>query len=288
MHEEDLLTIEEVAFAVGAKYQWNESRVKTLIRQLTDAVAEGSLPVRHPHTGYTYTPPVIRIYYEYVKVADFDSWSASQGDSKRLGGGSTSFVKDVEGGDDSFKFVRSGEIWRITHEGITKEFTHKKGFLYLKFLFKHPNEEFSATKLGQHVEPGENIYDYNPEPDYETSERIDAELEAADATTIQQVKKHLEELEEQKDGADIDEYEDIEQKIVDLKQYLNSISSNVGQPRKLGSSDEKERSRITRLIKTARDAIEKELPALRAPLDAIKTGKRLVYEANDSMPVLKK
>ena len=69
-------TIENAAAAIAAQEEWHAGARDTLRRQMMQAVREGLLRVRHPHTDLWYQPKAVRDWYELVTPTDVNDWLA--------------------------------------------------------------------------------------------------------------------------------------------------------------------------------------------------------------------
>lgn len=79
-----MLTIGEAAWFVGNRHGLHDGAIKTLLKQMMDAVGHG-LIVRHPHTGLPYVPSDrVRGFYELIRADELDSWLQSQKVSYRI------------------------------------------------------------------------------------------------------------------------------------------------------------------------------------------------------------
>ena len=69
-------TIENSAVAIAAQEGWHQGARDTLRGQMVQAVADGTLTVRHPHTALAYRPDAVRDFRELVTPADVNEWLA--------------------------------------------------------------------------------------------------------------------------------------------------------------------------------------------------------------------
>lgn len=76
-------TIENGAAAIGLQESFHAGSVRTLREQMVQAAGEGSLVVRHPHTGLAFRPDAVRAFYELVTPDDVNTWLEKQGVSYR-------------------------------------------------------------------------------------------------------------------------------------------------------------------------------------------------------------
>lgn len=77
------LTIGDAAKAIATEQGGGANSERTLCRQMMDAARDGSLTVRHPHSGLPYRPDPVRDFYELVTPDDVNDWLARQGASYR-------------------------------------------------------------------------------------------------------------------------------------------------------------------------------------------------------------
>jgi hypothetical protein len=89
-------TLEEAARALARQEGWHDGALDTLLKQMVQAVKDGSLTARHPHTGIPYRPDPVRTFYEFVTAVDVNVWLASQAVDYRMEtGGSGEAPMDV-------------------------------------------------------------------------------------------------------------------------------------------------------------------------------------------------
>lgn len=69
-------TIENAAAAIAAQEGWHNGARDTLRDHMLQAAHEGTLTVRHPHTGKAFRPDTVRAFYELVTPADVCAWFA--------------------------------------------------------------------------------------------------------------------------------------------------------------------------------------------------------------------
>lgn len=77
-------TLEAAAIMLAKEQGWHNGARDALLEQMVQAVRDGSLTVRHPHTDLPYHPRTVRIFYEHVTAEDLNAWLESQGVDYRL------------------------------------------------------------------------------------------------------------------------------------------------------------------------------------------------------------
>jgi hypothetical protein len=69
-------TIANAASAIATQEGWHQGARDTLREQMLQAATDGTLTIRHPHTGMTYRPDRVRDFYDLVTPADVNAWLA--------------------------------------------------------------------------------------------------------------------------------------------------------------------------------------------------------------------
>ncbi len=78
----DYWTIENAFADLAKQAGLHEGARDTLRDDMMQAASDGTLTVRHPHTGRAYRPKVVRGFYELVTPADVNAWLATDPGAK--------------------------------------------------------------------------------------------------------------------------------------------------------------------------------------------------------------
>jgi hypothetical protein len=178
-----------------------------------------------------------------------------------------------------YVFRRKGETWELAFEGSKVfHFSHRKGYEYIRELLAHPGREYTAPELTQVVE--KLIPSVAPFEDG-LHGLAGGQQEAMDKKGLAQALKRLDTLRADATKPTMSEVEkqEIENEIEMIEAHLKS-NTHHGRAKTFRAQDDKERARITQVIKAARKAISKVLPKLNTHLRAIKTGNKFVYTGN--------
>lgn len=77
-------TLEEAASAVARQHGWHNGARDTLLKWMVEAVKDGRLIVRDPHTDLHYRPEVVRVFCELVTREDLNTCFQQAGVPYRL------------------------------------------------------------------------------------------------------------------------------------------------------------------------------------------------------------
>ncbi len=167
-------------------------------------------------------------------------------------------------------FRREGEFWTIAYAGETFRLRDVKGLRYLAFLLGSPGKEIHALELAQAVEgaPG-RVAPSLAEP------VLDAQAKESYRRRLQELG---EDLQEARDWSDIERAARIEAEIDAVTDELAHAAGLGGRDRQLASPAERARVSVTKAIRSAIKAIERQSPKLGDHLStSIRTGQFCSY-----------
>jgi predicted ATPase len=168
------------------------------------------------------------------------------------------------------RFRREGEFWTIAYAGATFRLRDVKGLRYLAFLLGSPGKEIHVLELAQAVEgvPG-RVAPGAPEP------VLDVQAKESYRRRLQELS---EDLQEARDWHDPERTARIEAEIDAVTDELARAAGLGGRDRQLASPAERARVSVTKAIRSAIKAIERESPELGDHLSAsIRTGRFCSY-----------
>lgn len=167
--------------------------------------------------------------------------------------------------DESFMFVREGEVWAVGTGPSLVRMRDSKGMRYLHRLLSSPAREFSAVDLADikviQTDTGD-VIDSRARGNYRRRmEELQQEIEDADSMSdIERASKAREELDA-------------------LAEQLNAAFGLGGRTRDSGSTAERARVAATKAIRSAIERIAEQQPVVGAHLGrAIRTGNYCVYD----------
>jgi class 3 adenylate cyclase len=177
-------------------------------------------------------------------------------------------------------FRREGEFWTIAYAGKTFRLRDVKGLRYLAFLLGSPGKELHALELAKSAEglsttPGRSLAS-KAEP------ILDAQAKEAYRRRLEELG---EDLQEARDWSDIERIARIEAEIEALTDELARAAGLGGRDREAPSPAERARVSVTKAIRSAIKAIERNNRALGAHLGAsIHTGRFCSYAPPGERP----
>lgn len=186
-------------------------------------------------------------------------------------------------------FLREGEYWTLTHQGVTARLKDTRGLHYLAQLLQHPHQEFHAAELVALVSGGGST-----DNEQTAAEALQLDLtistlgdagEEIDPQAQMAYRQHLKELQEELAEAesyhDLGRIERVRQEIDFLTQELSRTIGLGGRRRKAASQTERARVNVTRTLRLAISKITEEHPTLGQHLTtAIRTGTFCAYAPN--------
>jgi non-specific serine/threonine protein kinase len=178
-------------------------------------------------------------------------------------------------------FRREGEVWAIGYEGATFRLRHVKGLGYIAALLGMPGRETYAVELAQAAEGvSREAGRVGALPD--AGPALDAEAKAAYRRRLDEL---AEELEEARSWGDPERVARIEDEIDALTDELTHALGLGGRDRAVASPAERARVSVTKAIRSAIKAIDREAPALGEHLTAsVHTGQFCSYAPPGELP----
>lgn len=186
------------------------------------------------------------------------------------------------------KFVREGEYWVVAMDGAKARLRDRRGLGQLWQLLSSPGVDFLALELLQLTSPGEKHGSGKPDASlgvlYQHEEPIfDSRAFQELRATVKSVEGELAEAEQTNDLGRAEALRLEKEKLVEA---LASATGLGGRTRKTASPAEKARVNVTRTLRSAIAAIEKQAPSLGAYLDRhVETGRTCRYEPDPVAPV---
>jgi predicted ATPase len=168
------------------------------------------------------------------------------------------------------RFRREGEFWTIAYAGETFRLRDVKGLRYLAFLLGSPGKEIHVLELAQAVEGvSGRVAPSAPEP------VLDVQAKESYRRRLQELS---EDLQEARDWHDLERTARIEAEIDAVTDELARAAGLRGRDRQLASPAERARVSVTKAIRSAIKAIERESTELGDHLNAsIRTGRFCSY-----------
>jgi predicted ATPase len=168
------------------------------------------------------------------------------------------------------RFRREGEFWTVAYAGETLRLRDVKGLRYLAFLLGSPGKEIHVLELAQAVEGvSGRVAPGPPEP------VLDVQAKESYRRRLQELS---EDLQEARDWHDLERIARIEAEIDAVTDELARAAGLGGRDRQLASPAERARVSVTKAIRSAIKAIERESPELGDHLSAsIRTGRFCSY-----------
>jgi len=215
-------------------------------------------------------------------------------------------VKSEPPPSDQYVFRKCGELWEIAYGGEPFYMKDSKGLHYIACLLQHPYAEFDVMALVAAVTKSTAGSDISPQAEEELDSVSDLGDNQAvlDSQAIRDSKKRLAEIreriielgEERKKAETlgntdwqrkIDEDEEkLGKEGREIDKYLRDGTGLHGRSRSFPTPRERERVRIQKQIKAARDKISKHDPALFRHLKSyIRTGYTCSYNPRPDMQV---
>jgi hypothetical protein len=238
-----------------------------------------------------------RVRYEYAAalLARGDERRAASllDEVRHLGGelGMTGLLERIEaatapkeaaeraGGTEAV-FRREGEFWTIAYAGKTFRLRDVKGLRYLAFLLGSPGKEIHALELARSAE-GLSASD-GRSLGSKAEPVLDAQAKEAYRGRLEELG---EDLQEARDWSDIERIARIEAEIDAVTDELARATGLGNRDRQLPSPAERARVSVTKAIRSAIKAIERQSPELGAHLAAsIHTGRFCSYAPPGERP----
>jgi len=184
-------------------------------------------------------------------------------------------------------FRQHGEYWTLSLAGSESRLRDRKGFHYIAWLLRHPDQEFAAWDLVANVEPGSlPAADPGPIATHQGNTTITSGLGDAgavlDASAKAQYKRRLTDLREELELAGRANDPGRLSKATDEIEFIQAEVSSAlglgGRDRKSSSHAERARLAITKTVKAALDRIRDADPELGRHLAvSIRTGNFCAY-----------
>jgi tetratricopeptide (TPR) repeat protein len=172
-------------------------------------------------------------------------------------------------------FRREGEFWTLTFAGETCRLEDTRGLRYLAVLLRSPHVEVPALQLVQQ-QGGAPVADGAPPPASSAGPRLDLESRRAYRRRLGELESALERARSAGQAARAAE---LERENEFLTRELRQGVGLGGRERLVGADRERARSGVTRAIRLALAAIEKQHAPLAAHLAAaIRTGTSCCYD----------
>jgi len=193
--------------------------------------------------------------------------------------------------------AKDGDIWTITFRGNSVRLGDLKGLTYIVYLLQHPNALISAAQLVEIITERQTSGLHNEMSKHQIEDEglrqvgnLGDSGKAADSKTHKEVTKRLLEIEEEQMEAerltDLEKYDQLEEEIEQLKQYLSRNYGLRNKPRRSGSHEDRMRINVNRAIQRVVGKIRKQNEALAAYLKStIKTGFQVSYTPDPNNPV---
>jgi len=195
-------------------------------------------------------------------------------------------------------FRKDGDRWTLCFEGKTVYANHVVGMDYIQYLLKHPWRKFPIKLLD--LELWGTIPPEKASPHSKTREEKlekeglsigydDTYDTSIDQQTLKECKTKIadleDELEEAEKNDDIQKVADIKYELDQYKSYLSGSLGVDGKPRKVKTTSERARKKISNAVKRANDKIKKIHPPLWNHLNrSISTGDYIVYNPDPVPP----
>lgn len=176
-------------------------------------------------------------------------------------------------------FLREGEMWTLSFEGVTVRFKHARGFSLLALLLRHAGTEIHALELLNQESPASD----SPLPPSDAGEIIDLKAQADYKRRLREIQ---EELQEAKEFHDRGRIETLQEEQHHLTQELSRGLGLGGRERRANSAAERARINVTRSISLALKRIaEHHEPLARHLQRTVRTGSFCIYAPDPRAPI---
>ncbi len=176
-------------------------------------------------------------------------------------------------------FVREGEMWTLSFEGVTVRFKHARGFSMLALLLRHPGAEIHALNLLNQESPA-NTSLLHPS---DAGEILDPKAQADYKRRLREIREELREATEFHDSGRIEKLQNEQHQ---LTQELSRGLGLGGRERRAGSAAERARVNVTRSISLALKRIaEHHEPLARHFGRTVRTGSFCIYDPDPRAPI---